>query len=106
MTKTQKQVKKYIRNRDKGLCQICGKYVWNQGALAHRIANTKTNIKIYGKEIIDHRFNLIWSCFSWTCNDSMNIGGNLGKSQKLVKLIKAYPDKYFDAKFITEKINE
>ncbi len=106
MTKTQKQVKEYIRNRDKGLCQVCGKYVWNQGAIAHRIANTKTNIKIYGKKIIDHRFNLCWACLSWTCNDKMNIGNNLGKSQKLVKLINDNPNKYFDAKFITKKINE
>jgi hypothetical protein len=106
MTKTQKEIKEYIRNRDKGKCCNCNDYCWESGAQAHRISNTGTNIKIYGKAIIDHRYNLVWACMNNICNASFNIGNNLGKSQRLVKLINDNPNNYFSAKYIGDYINE
>ena len=106
MNKTNQDIKTYVRIRDKGICQNCGVYCWDKGNIAHRIAQSKVNIKVYGNKIIDSHLNKVWTCFSNTCNSSFNIGNNLGKSQRLVKLINDSPNKYFDAKFITEKINE
>jgi len=72
----------------KGMCAVCG-WPLNQGVpqLAHRIANTKANIKKYGDEIINHRLNLVATC-SLYCNSRCNIGNNPVKSLALVEEIK------------------
>ncbi len=59
--------------------------------IAHRIAKTKTNYKIYGKDVIDHNFNLVPYC-DLDCNASVNIGMNKGKSILLSNLIFRYKD--------------
>ena len=83
---TQKQTEQYyIRYMiDNYVCQKCYKPAIQ---MAHRIAKTKVNYKIYGKDIIDHNFNLCSVC-SLDCNDSFNIGNKLKKCKNLVKLIK------------------
>jgi hypothetical protein len=101
-----KEVKEYVRDREKGECARCGKYCWNNGNVAHRIAQSKTNIKKFGKHIIDHKFNKIWTCYSWLCNDSYNIGMNPDKSMKLISLIENFPEKNFEVKVIDNYIGE
>lgn len=67
---------------DKRQCQKCGKAAKQ---MAHRIANTKTNRKVYGN-IIDHNENLVSVC-SLDCNGTFNIGNNPVKSAKLIAII-------------------
>jgi len=103
LTEKNKEIKEYIRSRDNGICQCCGKYCWNNGNVAHRIAQTKTNIKIYGKKVIDHTYNKVWTCFSFNCNDSFNVGNNPGKCNTLVHLINKQID--VETKKITKILN-
>lgn len=45
-------------NACNGICEVCGKYVpMNDFEIAHRIPNSPTWIKKYGREIIDHALN-------------------------------------------------
>jgi len=87
MTKKNKNIKEIIRNRDNGCCKKCGKYRWTDGCIAHRIADTKVNRKVYGNHIIDHPYNKLWACILNKCNDRWNIGNNPEKCKKLVNLI-------------------
>ena len=70
--------------------------------MAHRIANTKANLKKYGGAI-DHNFNLV-PVRDLTINDSFNIGNNPAKCDKLIKLIIWNNQKIISAKEITEYI--
>ena len=71
--------------RDRHTCCNCGLSIgrWRTPQRAHRIANTKTNRKKYGKAVIDHIDNWASVC-SLRCNDAMNIGNNPVKCDKLV----------------------
>jgi hypothetical protein len=55
--------------------------------MAHRIAQTKTNIQKYGKKIIHHNFNLV-PVQTLEINDSYNIANKPNKRRKLIELIK------------------
>lgn len=62
----------YVRSG--GCCATCRELVFFEDMeLAHKIANTKANIKRYGKEVIDHPFNRAVT-HSGKCNDAQNIG--------------------------------
>ena len=67
---------------DNYTCQSCGKPAKQ---MAHRIANTKTNRKVYGNKI-DHNENLVSVC-CLDCNGTYNIGNNPVKSAKLINII-------------------
>lgn len=54
--------------------------------LAHRIAQTKGNIKKYGEDRIHHRYNLVSVCENPNHNDYFNIGN---KPVKVFNLIYA-----------------
>lgn len=88
---------------DGEVCQKCGKPA---ECIAHRIARTKVNYKIYGKYIIDHNINLTPSCLK--DNSYFNIGMNPNKCNKLVNLIKRYYSNYtfLDCKEIERILNE
>lgn len=70
-------------------CPVCGGSIFQYGTpqLAHRIAQTTTNIKKYGKSIIHNRLNLMPVC-SLKCNDACNIGGRPAEVAELVGKIK------------------
>ena len=72
--------------------------------IAHRIAATKTNYKVYGKEIIDHWFNLCCACGveNGRHNDLVNIGNKPATSKKLLQLIKTRGDELLTVKEINE----
>lgn len=78
-----------IFERDGYICQHCGLSIYQHGTpqLAHRIAQSKMNLKKYGKAVIHHPLNMASVC-SLYCNDAMNIGMNPVKTEKLVRLIK------------------
>ena len=69
-------------------CEVCGKSVYAYGTpqLAHRIAQTKGNIKRYGLQVIHNRLNLAPVC-SLRCNDKCNIGNKPEQVKKLVDKI-------------------
>lgn len=70
-------------------CEVCGKSVYTYGTpqLAHRIAQTKPNIKMYSLLVIHHRLNLAPVC-SLRCNDKCNIGNRPEQVKELVSKIK------------------
>ena len=57
--------------------------------LAHRIAQTKNNIKRYGTAIIHHEKNMRPVCANQRCNDSVNIGNKPMEVEELVREIQA-----------------
>lgn len=70
--------------RDKYICP-CGKSVYHFGTpqVAHRIADTVMNRKIYGIAVIDHQLNKRAVC-SLACNDAQNIGFKPREAEALV----------------------
>lgn len=83
------QVKEFCFARDGYACRNCGESIHTHGSpqLAHGIANTKTNLKIFGKEIIHHPDNLFSTCCI-RCNDAMNIGRKPAESRALADSIR------------------
>ena len=65
-------------------CSRCG---GRAVSLAHRIAQTKPNIKAYGKEAIHHKLNLVAVCERQACNDYYNIGNDPMATAALVAQI-------------------
>ncbi len=55
-------------------CSVCGKEFSfsNIPAISHRLIKSKPNLKLYGAEIIHHRFNLRATCYG-NCNDAVII---------------------------------
>ena len=77
----------YIYNRDMGVCQHCGTEVsMDDFQVAHRIAQTKSNVKKWGRSVIDHPLNKA-ATHGGACNDGMNIGFNPVESAALVETI-------------------
>jgi len=83
MTQKNKQIKIKVAERDQYICQTCFQRA-DPGCIAHLIADTKANRKIYGNHIIDHPLNKKWTHISNKCNDAWNIGNNPGKCKKLI----------------------
>lgn len=104
MTKKNKEIKIYVAERDGYICQKCGKYASN-GHIAHRIAETKLNKRLFGEDIIDHPFNKSWVC-SLECNSSYNIGNNPRKRVELYGLIKSRGNEKFTAKQVDDFIKK
>ena len=78
-----------LYEKSNGICQYCRRLVdINSFTVAHRIANTKSNRKKYGNEIIDHPLNKAVT-HPGNCNDGMNIGMNPVKCRALAMRIKA-----------------
>ena len=81
---------KYIEQA--GRCKKCGKPMsFQQAAAAHIIPRTKMNLKVFGPEIIDHRFNLALT-HNWSyCNDGMLMSraANPEPARELIERIKA-----------------
>ena len=78
-----------IYTRDYGICQACGKPVPTDGfEVAHRIANTVSNRKRFGAEVIDHQLNKA-TTHPGRCNDKMNCGFRPGECSRIVEAVKA-----------------
>ena len=77
---------KRVFARDGFTCCFPG--CWKIGKhLAHRIANTKTNRKIYGDAVIDHDENVKTVCEIPGHNDYFNIGNQPAQAQALAQKI-------------------
>lgn len=79
------EAKKRILSRDGYRCQHCGRPA---RYLAHRIAQTKANIRKYGQEIIHHPDNLVSVCENPACNDWFNIGFKSAMADDLAEKIR------------------
>lgn len=76
-----------IYTRDRGICQTCGKPVaYGEFQLAHRIAETKANIKRLGWDVINHPLNKR-TTHPGRCNDAVNCGNNPVKCAEIVEKI-------------------
>jgi len=63
----------YLFLRAEGKCEVCGRRINSETMqLAHRIPQTKRNLKKYGKEVIHHPKNLRATC-SLSCNSKVDI---------------------------------
>lgn len=72
------------------LCEICGAPLASgQPQLAHRVPKTKTNLKRYGEDVIDHPLNLC-PVESLRCNSSAIIHG--AEERALVRRIRRHLD--------------
>ena len=71
------EAKERIFRRDFYTCRICGQPIRQEGTpqLAHRIPQTKSNLRTYGKEVIHHDDNM-WSVCSLRCNAAALIHGD------------------------------
>lgn len=95
-----------IIKRENFCCGKCGVAIGLNGAIAHRIRNGKAELRMYGKEIISHDFNLVYACKNNQCNDFFNIGFKPGKASRLVNLIREYGNAQLSAKDVTNYIFE
>ena len=74
--------------RDEWTCQSCGKPILSGvPQLAHRIGQTKANLKLYGKEFIHHPLNMASVC-SLRCNANLDISRNPAEVAKLIEAIR------------------
>jgi hypothetical protein len=78
------ELKKELFRRCDYTCAVCGGSIYQYGTpqLAHRIAQTESNIKKYGKKVIHHKKNLVSVC-CLACNDACNIGHKLADADRL-----------------------
>jgi hypothetical protein len=73
-----------IYYRDGGFCQTCGEFVpFDQGEIAHCIANTKANRLRFGAKVIDSPFNKKWT-HRGRCNSACNCGNRPDECQKII----------------------
>lgn len=80
-----KELREFIFYRDNYQCQYPGGCLKRGTEIAHLIANTKGNLKRYGKAVINNPLNLKCSCSPH--NSYFNIGNDPGKVQELLEAI-------------------
>lgn len=81
------EMRKRLADAQGWRCAWCGGDLSTGLQLAHRIPQTKANLRSYGAEIIHNRRNLGAVC-SLACNAALNIGGDPGAVARLVESIK------------------
>ena len=87
MTEAQREQRRYALAISGGVCEVCGAPLRDgQPQGAHRIGNTKANRAKYGDMVIDHPFNIGYTC-SLKCNGVLDISRNPAECIKLCKRI-------------------
>ena len=87
MTEAQREQRRYALAISGGVCEVCGRPLRDgQPQGAHRIGNTKENRAKYGDFVIDHPFNIGYTC-SLKCNAALDISRNPAECIKLCKRI-------------------
>lgn len=87
MNEEQEEQRRYALAISGGVCEVCGRPLFDgQPQGAHKIGNTKANRAKYGDFVIDHRFNIGYTC-SLSCNGKLDISGNTGACIALCKRI-------------------
>lgn len=80
------ETRRYVYARAGYRCEVCGGLL-NVPQLAHRIPQTASNLKRYGKKIIHHPVNLIAAC-SLRCNAAVDIRNHPAEIAAIVAKIK------------------
>lgn len=95
MTEQQTQQRRYALAISGGICEVCGRPLRDgQAQGAHRIGNTKQNRIKYGDFVIDHRFNIGYTC-SLACNGKLDISKDTGAVIRLcTKMYASEAQKY------------
>lgn len=89
MTEAQEEQRRYALAVSGGVCEVCGKPLADgQPQGAHRIGNTMANRAKYGGFVIDHRYNIGYTC-SLKCNGRLDISGDTGAVIRLCARIYA-----------------
>jgi hypothetical protein len=76
-----------------GRCATCGRIhaTADTMQLAHRVAKTKTNIRVYGRRAIDHDWNKAMVCAEMRggldCNAAQNIGNKPASAARLMAAV-------------------
>lgn len=88
---------------DKWLCQHpkCNRKTTQ---IAHRLARTKVNYSVYGKEVIDHNINLVSVC-CLEHNSYYNLANKPRKARKLAGYIRKNRNRKIKSKMIQEYID-
>lgn len=87
MTEAQKMQREYGLAISGGVCEVCGAPLrGRQPQGAHRIGNTQANRAKYGDMVIDHPFNIGYTC-SLKCNAALDISSDPAECIKLCKKI-------------------
>ncbi len=87
MTDEQEEQRRYALAVSGGVGEVCGKPLLDgQPQGAHRIGNTRANRAKYGGFVIDHRYNVGYTC-SLACNGKLDISGDTGACVALCKKI-------------------
>jgi hypothetical protein len=68
---------------DDYVCHVCRSRLASQQA--HRLPQTKINLKKYGKKVVHHNINLVSVC-SLECNKAVDIG-TVNDSDKVTKML-------------------
>lgn len=69
------EMKETLMGKQGGKCAACGSPLQGRCDLAHRIPQQKAKIKVLGKEVIHHEWNLAAVCAgNLKCNKAMEIG--------------------------------
>ncbi len=85
---TIEEMKRYVFARDGYKCVVCGMPVniYGTAQLAHRIPQTRANLRKYGAAVIHHPLNLASTC-SLFCNSKVDIRNHPKAIQALVEEI-------------------
>ena len=87
MTETEKKQRRYALAISGGVCEVCGRPLRDgQPQGAHRIGNTKANRAKYGDMVIDHPYNIGYTC-CLKCNGALDISRNPAECIKLCNRI-------------------
>ncbi len=87
MTEAQREQRRFALAISGGVCEVCGTPLWDgQPQGAHRIGNTQANRAKYGDMVIDHLFNIGYTC-SLKCNATLDISSDPAECIKLCKRI-------------------
>ncbi len=84
------EVKTKKLREQEGRCEVCGKLMmFDECHLAHRIPQSKHNLKTYGKEVIHHELNLACVC-SLRCNSRVlrNLATHPIEGKELIERIR------------------
>lgn len=83
MNESEKAQRRYALAVSGGVCEVCGKPLKDgQAQGAHRIGNTKANRAKYGDLVIDHPYNIGYTC-SLRCNGVLDISQDTAKVLRL-----------------------
>lgn len=85
---TIEETKRYVFARDRYTCVVCGlsASIYGTAQLAHRIPQTKANLRKYGERIVHHPLNLATTC-SLKCNAAVDIRNHPREIEALVERI-------------------